>query len=1097
MLFCQSMTAGGAGKYFEHAKEYYTKNQSNYDRWHGRLAEKYGLQGEVSEEQFKELLRRIESTGRTRAGEDCTFSAPKSVSIACAKDEATRADMIRCHQRAVKRMADKIEKELLKVRIDGKGVRADRMCAAEFVHQTARPTAENDFVPDPDLHSHLFILNETEKGGKSYSLDFDKIVKDQKRWGLEYRIELAKELQASGYELEVTDMKSGFFELKDFPRELIDKYSSREHEVLQYQSENGCTREQARVMSRSAKDLASEGLDGIYKNVADDVFIKNKVELIRRNTNETKRADREGKEIRSDGRDEKSLRGEGGTGSEYRSRAGDHVLRTGQFNTASFRGTPTFGLREFAGGRSLSELPDFSVDAPAPGTGLLLPRGELRRVAFEQTERVRDRRLQREAAAERQQRIDDNTKKAMDALGRENFAFSVKDARERVMAANVLEGITEKEAEAAMERAELIKLGRLEGDAKNVYLTTQHNIEMERNIVERVTEGKHQIKNKVMDQADVKSELRAVEDEMMEKGQTDFRIEGGEQGTAVEHILTCEDRFLAVDGLAGTGKTTMIERLKLICDRQGIDVRGVCFTGKAAVGLEDESGVQSTTLHSYFNELDPLPLGKNTDAEIRNEWDFSRVRPIEAGHRELWIVDEAGMVDDNLMDALQRAAIAKNAQVVLLGDPDQLPPVGCGEPMRAMEENGMATASLVDIFRQKKNEELLKAVKESVRGDTSVTFEKLEKMDCYHQIENVKERRAAIVEEMTKTPATDYKDQLLLVSRNADRKVYNQLVRNEYVKRGELDPGVEVKITNQDGKTETRKFSQGERMIFLKNDKRLGVKNGTLGTVKKIEGDKMTVLTDGKDNKPGKLIEIDLKQYNKLDQAWAVTNYKAQGMTVTKVVADMNTRGNAQTRNALYVDISRAKKNAIVFTDDKKTLEKQCVNFAKKITSKDFAQRINTMQTRGVTHNDRYHAPTVEHTRPLLHQSVSKFQASSIRSVAIMQNRVPATGQSLIADTGKAVGQAIEAVTSVAKVIPVVGPIIAGAGKVAGKGVEVAAKVADVGVGITKGAAGMAKSAVQQAASAGLKHAGKEEPQRVKVRQIEPPRQSYEHDFGR
>ena len=84
-------------------------------------------------------------------------------------------------------------------------------------------------------------------------------------------------------------------------------------------------------------------------------------------------------------------------------------------------------------------------------------------------------------------------------------------------------------------------------------------------------------------------------------------------------------------------------------------------------------------------------------------------------------------------------------------------------------------------------------------------------------------------------------------------------------------------------------------------------------------------------------------------------------MTVDKVVADMNTKGAAQTRNALYVDISRAREKAVVYTDDKARLERQTRDFAKKITSADFSERLARMERQqGIRNNDRYHAPENE-----------------------------------------------------------------------------------------------------------------------------------------
>ena len=101
-----------------------------------------------------------------------------------------------------------------------------------------------------------------------------------------------------------------------------------------------------------------------------------------------------------------------------------------------------------------------------------------------------------------------------------------------------------------------------------------------------------------------------------------------------------------------------------------------------------------------------------------------------------------------------------------------------------------------------------------------------------------------------------------------------------------------------------------------------------------------------------------MEQYNSVDYSYAVTNYKAQGMGVDFVVADMPTTGRGQNRNAAYIDLSRAKQRAIVFTDNKERLEKQTREFVKKISSRDFAHRIQKMVHRGyVANNERYHVP--------------------------------------------------------------------------------------------------------------------------------------------
>lgn len=479
----------------------------------------------------------------------------------------------------------------------------------------------------------------------------------------------------------------------------------------------------------------------------------------------------------------------------------------------------------------------------------------------------------------------------------------------------------------------------------------------------------------------------------------------------------------------------MMERLKWIADEQGIEVRGVCFTGKAADGLQADSGIESTTIHSFLNKLESraeenapameaeAPARSSTPTKeqgIKQEWDFSNVEKCRG--REIWAVDEAGLVDMHLMNQLQKAAEARGAQVLLLGDPDQLPPVGAGEPMRMMEESGMATAHLYDIRRQK-DAELLQAVRESVKGDHIKTFEALDAKGNYREVQDKSARMNDIKAEMTAVSIDEYKNNLLLVSTNKDRKAYNAAIRDEYVKRGELAKGESFKVTVHDGekgRTEKRDFAKKDRIIFTANDKRMKIMNGTMATIEKIDGQEITAKTDG-----GERVTWNIDKYNSIDHAYAVTNYKSQGMTVDKVVADMNTKGAAQSRNALYVDISRARENAVVYTDNKEKLEKQTKDFAHKVTSKDFEKRLSAMRERGgITNNDRYQAPDrnqaqamrkalaqiQEHTPPFV-QALQAKRDNALRSQS--QPQAPTKTAGAIGAVQGIAGQTVGAVKGV------------------------------------------------------------------------------------
>lgn len=1038
-MSCSFLSAGQAGTYFEHEKDYYTKNLTNYDKWHGTLAETLGLEGEVSKEQFNKLLDNIHNDkGRDkRAALDCTFSAPKSVSLSLAKDENTRDDMIKAHQAAVSKIANQIEVELLQTRSNGKTIFSRNMIAAEFLHTMARPTKENDMMPDLDLHSHLVVMNKTFADGKDLAVEYGKIMNKQKikEFGLVYRQELAKELQSKGYELELTDSKQGFFEIKGFEREVIEKYSNRSKEIKNVIEKHDMTDMQAaKLYSRQSKEKGVVDFEKVCEETRKDLFENEKIIITKKESSNNERQ-------RINDR------------SKQPSRATDIISSRGQSSIENIIGNEGQLFESFADRPSLSELPDFNVDAKGKRTDLLLSKSSISRLAKLQSDKVRSHYMLRATTAERKIKIDEITAETIKKLSAEKFAFTVPECRQRIMAAGVLESITADEAKASMESAKVVNLGRInqkDKQSKDIYLTTETNMEREKANIERMKAGKGTIKSKIFSMEQSRIALDNAELKAKEKGleSASFTITAkgggsGEQAAAVHHILTCEDKYVCVDGLAGTGKTTMMERLKWIADESGIEIKGVCYTGKAADGLQNESGISSQTIHSFLNKLEKGKLNEPTRAEllkkvtgevvvealnngkippkevpsperswsenlnraarevvseavlsgnnlkdvqkalrkedrdlyyqqqndrqkatqegIKQEWNFDNVQ--KAKGREIWAVDEAGLVDTNLMNELQKAAEARGAQVLLLGDPDQLPPVGAGEPMRQMEEAGMATAHLTDIRRQK-DVELLQAVRESVKGDHLVTFEKLDKTGDYREIAEKNTRQEAIKAEMTGEKVQDYKKNLLLVSTNADRKTYNKAIRDEYVKRGEISEGQKQKITVHDGEkdiTESRNFAANDRIIFTANDNKLGVKNGTMAKIEQIEGDRITANTDA-----GKKVTWNMSQYNSIDHSYAVTNYKAQGMTVEKVVVDMNTKGAAQSRNALYVDISRAKQKAVVYTDDKKKLEKQTKEFAKKITSKDFTKKINTMRAQGgIKNNDRYHAPDTDKSQAL------------------------------------------------------------------------------------------------------------------------------------
>ena len=213
----------------------------------------------------------------------------------------------------------------------------------------------------------------------------------------------------------------------------------------------------------------------------------------------------------------------------------------------------------------------------------------------------------------------------------------------------------------------------------------------------------------------------------------------------------------------------------------------ICFTGKASEGLQADSGIESTTIHSFLNKLEKdSGVRQKTTEGIKQDWDLSKVKP--AGKKQIWVVDEAGLVDNRMMNYLIEASIKADAKLVLTGDYQQLPPVGAGEPMKNLIDNGMATAYMEDIRRQK-DIELLNAVRESVKGNTLNTYKILEQKQSYHEISDRDKLQDEIIKKVTNIKQDELKENLLLVQTNADRKNYNNKIQKVFIEQGRLTTG--------------------------------------------------------------------------------------------------------------------------------------------------------------------------------------------------------------------------------------------------------------------------------------------------------------------
>lgn len=233
-----AMSAGDASTYFS-KEDYYLKG-GEASQWLGTGAETLGLIGVVTKESFLNVCEgytpdggqrliapKITKDGKGnqveshRAGNDLTFSAPKSVSIAYAAGVGGVKD---AHDAAVLAIVSNVEAHYSQARTPD-GIQNGSLVAAKFDHVTSRAI-------DPQLHSHCFVENMTQTPDGQWRANEPKnIFVDQKTIGLLYRQELMHQLQKSGFEIQFTDREQMLFEIKGVNTELIQEFSKRREAI--------------------------------------------------------------------------------------------------------------------------------------------------------------------------------------------------------------------------------------------------------------------------------------------------------------------------------------------------------------------------------------------------------------------------------------------------------------------------------------------------------------------------------------------------------------------------------------------------------------------------------------------------------------------------------------------------------------------------------------------------------------------------------------------------------------------------------------------------------------------------------------------------
>ncbi|WP_294131229.1 Ti-type conjugative transfer relaxase TraA [Sphingobium sp.] len=345
---------------------------------------------------------------------------------------------------------------------------------------------------------------------------------------------------------------------------------------------------------------------------------------------------------------------------------------------------------------------------------------------------------------------------------------------------------------------------------------------------------------------------------------------GAEQESALRHITGGRGLSLVL-GYAGTGKSAMLGVARDVWESAGLNVRGAALAGIAAEGLENGSGIASRTI-----------------AALEHGW--AQGRDLLTA-RDVLVIDEAGMVGTRQMERVLSHAADVGAKVVLVGDPQQLQSIEAGAAFRAIHEHH-GGVEITQVRRQHESWQQ-NATRHLATGRTGEAIAAYADKYMVHQAETREDARRDLVARWDRErQANPDASRIILTHTNAEVRDLNEAARAAMREAAELGDERQVKTERGD-----RLFASGDRIMFLRNERSLEVKNGTLGTIGHVDEGHMSVRTDD-----GRVVAFDTKDYRDLDHGYAATIHKAQGMTVDKAHV-LATPG--MDRHGAYVAMSR------------------------------------------------------------------------------------------------------------------------------------------------------------------------------------------------
>lgn len=380
----------------------------------------------------------------------------------------------------------------------------------------------------------------------------------------------------------------------------------------------------------------------------------------------------------------------------------------------------------------------------------------------------------------------------------------------------------------------------------------------------------------------------------------------GEQTQAIREAAT--SGLLLITGGPGTGKTTILRGILELLGQNQLRCLLAAPTGRAAKRLTEVTGEDASTIHRLLEAgIDPA-TGKMFFARDTEN-------PLKC---DAVIVDEMSMVDVSLLYSLLQA-IPTGKRLILVGDPDQLPPVGPGFPFGDMLRSGsLPTVRLTEIFRQAQKSLIVMNAHRVNQGEMPDL--KCVSSDFFFMRRTSEEAVCALIRDLCATRLPQKMgiptDQIQVLS--PTRKGAVGTVNLNRLLQAALNPQSPDKKERSYGDYQ---FREGDRVMQIRNNYDIlwkkadgstvgaGIFNGDVGRIQTIDpaSETLTVLFDDR------LAEYDFTQLGELEPAYAMTVHKSQGSEYRAVILTAwNGSPYLLSRSILYTAITRARELLII-----------------------------------------------------------------------------------------------------------------------------------------------------------------------------------------